>query len=131
VLLLLLVGPRHPPTADDRVALGPVRIVLGWLTLAFIIIGFTPTPIIFPDGDAPPRQRPIERRETLVQQSMVDDIAAGHQLQLRSATAEQAKESETTSRTSIRGRRHTDVGDPDVGTPNVQDQTLAHAWNSI
>lgn len=43
--LLLLMGPRHPPTADDRVPLGWGRILLGWLTLAFIIVGFTPMPI--------------------------------------------------------------------------------------
>ena len=45
--LLMLMGPTHPPTADDDVPLGPVRTALGWLTLAFIPIGFTPTPIIF------------------------------------------------------------------------------------
>jgi Zn-dependent protease len=43
--LLLLMGPGHPPTADDNVPLGRGRIVLGWLSLAFIIIGFTPMPI--------------------------------------------------------------------------------------
>jgi len=46
VILLLLMGPRHPPTANDEVPLGVGRIILGWLTLAFIIIGFTPQPII-------------------------------------------------------------------------------------
>jgi membrane-associated protease RseP (regulator of RpoE activity) len=46
VVLLFLMGARHPPTADDSVPLGAVRVILGWLTLAFIIIGFTPTPII-------------------------------------------------------------------------------------
>lgn len=44
LVLLALMGPRHPPTANDAVALGPVRIVLGWATLAFLIIGFTPNP---------------------------------------------------------------------------------------
>ncbi|MBW3541407.1 MAG: site-2 protease family protein, partial [Planctomycetes bacterium] len=48
LVLLLLMGPRHPPTADDTVSLGPVRYALGWLTLAFIIVGFTPTPIVLP-----------------------------------------------------------------------------------
>jgi membrane-associated protease RseP (regulator of RpoE activity) len=47
LLLLLKLGPTHPPTADDSEPLGAVRIVLGWLTLAFIIVGFTPTPIMF------------------------------------------------------------------------------------
>ncbi|MFQ5731976.1 MAG: site-2 protease family protein [Planctomycetaceae bacterium] len=46
VILLFLMGPRHPPTRDDAVPLGTFRIILGWLTLAFIFIGFTPTPII-------------------------------------------------------------------------------------
>jgi membrane-associated protease RseP (regulator of RpoE activity) len=46
VVLILLFGPRHPPTANDRVPLGIGRTLLGWLTLAFIIIGFTPTPIV-------------------------------------------------------------------------------------
>ena len=46
--LLLLMGPRHPPTADDRVPLGLLRQIVGWLTMAFIVIGFTPMPITTP-----------------------------------------------------------------------------------
>ncbi len=45
LLLLLLIGPIHPPTANDEEPLGAVRIVLGWLTLAFILVGFTPVPL--------------------------------------------------------------------------------------
>lgn len=45
LLLLFLMGPKHPPTADDTVPLGAGRIILGWLTLAFVIVGFTPMPI--------------------------------------------------------------------------------------
>lgn len=45
LLLLLLTGIRHPPTADDAEPLGLGRHLLGWLTLAFLIIGFTPEPI--------------------------------------------------------------------------------------
>ena len=45
LMLLVLIGPNHPPTADDEQPLGTPRIVLGWATLAFLIIGFTPTPI--------------------------------------------------------------------------------------
>lgn len=44
VVLLFIMGPIHPPTANDDVPLGAFRVVLGWLTLAFIFIGFTPTP---------------------------------------------------------------------------------------
>jgi len=50
VLMLILIvffGPRHPPTADDTIPLGWFRIILGWLTLAFIVIGFTPMPIVY------------------------------------------------------------------------------------
>lgn len=45
-LLLLKMGPRHPPTADDSVRLGRGRQILGWCTLSFVIIGFTPHPIM-------------------------------------------------------------------------------------
>ena len=44
LLLLFLMGARHPPTADDTAPLGIFRVVLGWLALAFVVIGFTPTP---------------------------------------------------------------------------------------
>ncbi len=50
ILLVALIGPKHPPTADDHVPLGTLRIVLGWLALLFVVIGFTPTPFIFPSG---------------------------------------------------------------------------------
>jgi len=46
VLLLLLIGPNHPPTANDSVPLGTGRTILGWLTLCFIFIGFTPHPFL-------------------------------------------------------------------------------------
>lgn len=45
IVLVLLTGVRHPPTADDTESLGWFRHVLGWLTLSFLIIGFTPNPI--------------------------------------------------------------------------------------
>ena len=44
VFLLIMIGPEHPPTANDNVRLGPVRTALGWAMLAFIPIGFTPVP---------------------------------------------------------------------------------------
>ena len=43
--LIVFIGAKHPETADDTVPLGTTRIILGWLTLAFIIIGFTPVPL--------------------------------------------------------------------------------------
>lgn len=50
IFLLILIGPEHPPTANDEVRLGPVRTVLGWLTLAFIPLGFTPIPFTITGG---------------------------------------------------------------------------------
>jgi membrane-associated protease RseP (regulator of RpoE activity) len=47
ILVYFVMGTAHPPTADDSEPLGIVRTVLGWLTLAFIIVGFTPTPMQF------------------------------------------------------------------------------------
>jgi membrane-associated protease RseP (regulator of RpoE activity) len=47
LFLLIMMGPVHPPTANDNVPLGAGRVILGWLTLAFIFIGFTPVPIMF------------------------------------------------------------------------------------
>lgn len=57
VLLLFVAGPRHPPTADDSVPLGRPRIVLGWLTLAFVVIGFTPIPIKILQPQPPSHQQ--------------------------------------------------------------------------
>ena len=47
IVLLMLMGPIHPPTANDDVPLGTTRTTLGWASLAFVIIGFTPTPFLF------------------------------------------------------------------------------------
>ncbi len=56
VVLLMMMGARHPPTRDDSVPLGRFRQVLGWLTLSFVVIGFTPTPVMF--HEPPPRTKP-------------------------------------------------------------------------
>ncbi len=45
ILLLALIGVRHPPTANE-VRLDPGRRLLGWLMLTFVFFGFTPTPFI-------------------------------------------------------------------------------------
>ncbi len=61
LLLLFLLGPKHPPTADDRIPLDVGRRILGWLMLGFVVVGFTPRPVIL--EDRPPRQRPTPRPE--------------------------------------------------------------------
>ena len=47
VLLLAWIGPVHPPTSNDQVPLGFGRTVVGWASLPFVLIGFTPTPFYF------------------------------------------------------------------------------------
>lgn len=54
--MLLVMGARHPPTRDDSVPLGTFRTLLGWLTLAFVLVGFTPNPISFDDHQPPQAQ---------------------------------------------------------------------------
>lgn len=52
--LIVFMGFRHPPTANDRIPLGMTRRVLGWTTLAFVLVGFTPQPIMTDFGPEPP-----------------------------------------------------------------------------
>ncbi len=61
--LVMLMGPKHPPTANDYVPLGWGRKILGWLTLAFLIIGITPDPINFYD----PTQQPQSQKPATVE----------------------------------------------------------------
>ncbi len=56
VVMLLVMGARHPPTRDDSVPLGMFRTLLGWLTLAFVLVGFTPKPITL-DERLPPQMQ--------------------------------------------------------------------------
>jgi membrane-associated protease RseP (regulator of RpoE activity) len=48
LLLLMWIGPVHPPTANDYVSLGTGRTVLGWASLLFVPLGFTPMPFYLP-----------------------------------------------------------------------------------
>ena len=70
VILLIIFGPRHPASANDAVPLGRGRTILGWLTLAFILIGFTPTPLrpSVPSEQRPPT--PIERPRDTAQRGL-------------------------------------------------------------
>jgi membrane-associated protease RseP (regulator of RpoE activity) len=45
LLMIVLVGPRHPPTGDDRTPLGTTRLWLAAFALAMLIGCFTPAPI--------------------------------------------------------------------------------------
>ena len=58
LLLLIFIGPKHPPTADDDAPLGPGRVVLGWITLAMMFVTFTPQPFKV----APPQPQTIPQR---------------------------------------------------------------------
>ena len=71
LVLLVLMGPRHPPTSDDLMPLGTGRHLLGWFTLAFLGVGLTlnpidiiepapkdPAPATAPDSPPPPASPP-------------------------------------------------------------------------
>jgi membrane-associated protease RseP (regulator of RpoE activity) len=45
IVLMLLMGLKHPPTTNDQAPLGRLRIALGWLTLAFLFVGMSPRPL--------------------------------------------------------------------------------------
>ena len=44
--LIMLLGTRHPPTADDRAELGRFRTLVGWFSLAIPVFCLTPFPFI-------------------------------------------------------------------------------------
>ena len=43
--LVLFIGIDHPPTRDDSVKLGPLRTIIGWLSLLIPVFCFTPVPM--------------------------------------------------------------------------------------
>ncbi|GAB4379584.1 MAG: site-2 protease family protein [Calditrichia bacterium] len=45
ILILFLIGFRHPPTMQDDPPLNFTRRVIGWITLSIFILCFTPLPI--------------------------------------------------------------------------------------
>ena len=57
LVLIMLIGIEHPPTANDAMRLTFFRRCLGWATLLFVFIGFTPAPLNPHDFD--PSDKPI------------------------------------------------------------------------
>ena len=49
LILLMMTGIKHPPTANDNEKLGLARHVLGWFTLSFLLVGLTMNPITVPE----------------------------------------------------------------------------------
>ena len=45
IVLLALLGTRHPPTVDDTVPLESRHVVLAWIALAMLVLCFTPFPL--------------------------------------------------------------------------------------
>ena len=78
LVLIWLIGTRHPPTANDRVPLGWFRIMLGWLTLMFIFVGLTPIPIYDQPTGNTPRPPPIQRHPDQEIQVRVNVPVEGH-----------------------------------------------------
>jgi membrane-associated protease RseP (regulator of RpoE activity) len=57
LVLIMLIGLAHPPTANDAMPLGWFRHFLGWATLLFVFVGFVPTPLTL--DEYMPLERPI------------------------------------------------------------------------
>ena len=72
LILLTLTGPRHPPTADDSVPLGRNRYIVGWATLAFLIVGFTFQPIVIPEQRQERQENPAFDPERQIELREVD-----------------------------------------------------------
>jgi membrane-associated protease RseP (regulator of RpoE activity) len=49
ILMIVLIGPHHPPTLDDEAPLGRGRLVVAALAVVIFILCFTPAPISFLD----------------------------------------------------------------------------------
>jgi membrane-associated protease RseP (regulator of RpoE activity) len=45
LVIIAVIGIDHPPTADDTVRIGPLRWILGLVSLAIPIFCFTPVPL--------------------------------------------------------------------------------------
>lgn len=72
LILMMLTGIRHPPTANDNEPLGLTRHLIGWMTLGFLIIGFTPNPIsVSPRENQPPQPAEVQ---PIQQPTPSDDI---------------------------------------------------------
>ncbi|MEO2016481.1 MAG: site-2 protease family protein [Fuerstiella sp.] len=83
LILLTLTGPSHPPTADDTVPLGQNRHIVGWATLAFLIIGFTFQPIVIPDQRQDRQAKPViepQRGNELQQVDQEEFVQSSHHL---------------------------------------------------
>ena len=50
-ILVLFLGARHPPPLNDISGLGKKRTVVGFLTLAILIVGFVPVPLEYVQAD--------------------------------------------------------------------------------
>lgn len=55
LMLIARMGLWHPPTIDDSIQLDLKRKLIGWLTMALLVLLFVPVPIRFVEGSpAPP-----------------------------------------------------------------------------
>ena len=66
VVLVTFLGADHPPTANDRVRIGPSRWLIGLASLAIPILCFTPTPLLIDDAQT----AAVERSTPAIVQKM-------------------------------------------------------------
>jgi membrane-associated protease RseP (regulator of RpoE activity) len=74
LVVILIIGTKHPPVLDETVPLSRGRKILSLVVLAVFLLSFAPNPIWTYEGDSAPRRPPEKRRGTLVHQL---DLHAG------------------------------------------------------
>ena len=57
LILIVLIGVAHPPTANDAIPLGWFRHCIGWATLMFVLVGFSPIPLSIDEHE--PLEKPV------------------------------------------------------------------------
>ena len=65
LVLLFFFGLRHPSTLDDSVPLGLGRTILGWATLAFIILGFSARPLDYREPEPAQNAEVVQRVDAI------------------------------------------------------------------
>ncbi|MEO6325657.1 MAG: site-2 protease family protein [Thermoanaerobaculia bacterium] len=68
VVIILILGTKHPPVLDDTVPLGAGRKLLSVFVFLIFLVSFTRRPISEYSRDSAPRRSPEKRRGTLVHQ---------------------------------------------------------------
>ena len=64
-LFLFVIGIRHPPVQDERLALAPGHRVIAWLALLIFVLTFVPVPVERGTSASTPPRTPAPTLEEL------------------------------------------------------------------